>query len=779
VVDDDDDDDDDGDDEDDDDNDDKDNNDDDDAAAADDDDEAADEPEAGRGKLGPGAKKKSASGKDKKRLKQQQKKTTAAAASSARATDAANRAAALDMAKAAETAKKEASALAASSSATAAEIEAARHKAVLATKAASAAAAALNHGDDVKGAAAAAGSAGDGDASDDSSDEQAEWSHQVDIKIENFSVAVPGRTLLKDTSLTLAYGVRYGLAGPNGTGKSTLLGYIARREGAFKAIPKRLLILYVEQEVRGDDTPALESVMESDKELISLLNERDRLEADENADGERLAGVYDRLAHIGADQAKARASAILHGLQFEDADFAKKTREFSGGWRMRLALARALFMRPDILLLDEPTNHLDLYAVIWLEHYLSSWKKSLLVVSHDRDFLNHVVNQTICIYNEQLYTYKGDYDSYDTAHKLMIASKRKALEKQQKELIRLKTQVSNAQSKATAQQAKGASKAKGSTGMNRREGKGAAGGAASKEALIAKMETIGKVEELPHDYEVEFDFPDVDDLAVPIIQVKNASFGYEGGPVLFNNVDGGIDLESKIALIGANGSGKTTLMNVLMGKLMPVSGEVNVNRKLRCGLFRQHFVDQVPMDETPIGYLTRVTKARGVEDMTAADFRTFLGRFGLKGKTQTLLIAQLSGGQKSRLVLADIALRYPHVLFLDEPTNHLDIESVDALNEALQAWEGGLVLVTHDGRLIDKVCNQIWIMNHHERRIDKWSGTFEEYRQKLIREKFADMLEDEENTADKRREEELAARKKIEAARKEANEERSARKTRQ
>merc|ERR1712000_50371 len=386
-------------------------------------------------------------------------------------------------------------------------------------------------------------------------------------------------------------------------------------------------------------------------------NEKDRLEAAEDCDGERLGKVYERLADIGADQATARASSILHGLQFEDKDFSKKTKEFSGGWRMRLALARALFMRPDLLLLDEPTNHLDLYAVIWLEHYLATWKKTLLVVSHDRDFLNQVVQQTICIYNEKLYVYRGDYDSFDKAHKIMIQSKRTALQKQEKQLENLKRQA--AEMKQKEQKKGGRGKKNEKSSGNKRQAKGQAGGASTKEALIAKIEKMGKIEELPRDYTVQFDFPEVDDLSIPIIQVKMASFGYDPKQPLFVDVDAGIDLQSKIALIGANGSGKTTLMNVLMDVNQPTEGQVEINRKLRTGLFRQHFVDLLDMDETPVSYLERVTSERGADDLTQGDLRKFLGRFGLTGKTQVLKNSQLSGGQKSRLVFADIALRYP------------------------------------------------------------------------------------------------------------------------
>lgn len=528
-----------------------------------------------------------------------------------------------------------------------------------------------------------------------------------DIHIEKIKIAYEGKTLLQETDLKIVDKRKYGIIGPNGSGKTTLLRHIANRE---LPIPENIKILYVEQEIEATDDTALEAVIKSDTERLELLAEEARLKelAKENTDegveaNEKLIAVYERLREIGAYSAEARASAILSGFQFTEEMKQKPTRQFSGGWRMRIALARALFLSPDLLILDEPTNHLDLNAVIWLEHYLKKWKKTLLIVSHDRDFLNYFVTDIIWINNQKLNYYRGDYDTFERTH--LIAEK--TLEKQRKKQEKKLNQIHQKQTKSAKEEK-------------------------------AKMLKKGLIEKETKKYTVSFNFGEPEKLKRPIIEVRDASFGYEDGKMLFENLDLNIDLDSKIAIVGPNGAGKTTLINLILGNLEPTSGEVFINRKLVVMKFAQHFVEELEMSENAIAYIQK-----SFPDMTPHDIRQHLGKFGLTGKTHTNAINLLSGGQKSRVMFAKIALHNPHILFLDEPTNHLDIQSVDALAEALQNFPGGIVLISHDQRLITRVCDELWVVKG-DKNVTIYDGTFEDYRQELIDEMDDSLFEDSE-----------------------------------
>jgi len=503
--------------------------------------------------------------------------------------------------------------------------------------------------------------------------------------------------LLRDTDLKIVHGRKYGLIGPNGTGKSTLLRHISQRH--FH-IPDHIQILHVEQEVEGTDQLAIDAVVTADEERTALLAELDKLVgiSEDNTDEgiaahERVIEIHKRLRAIGAHSAEARASAILAGLQFTPEMQKKKTSEFSGGWRMRISLARALFVLPDLLLLDEPTNHLDLDAVIWLEAYLKKYKKTLLLVSHDRDFLNGTVNDIICLREQKLEYYKGNYDSYEKGLLQTKKMQEKKFKIQEKELAKInEKQTQNARDKKK------------------------------------KMEKTGLVERSGKEYSVKFIFRDPGPLGYPVLQIKQASFGYKPGRenFLFEKLELNIDQKSRIAIVGPNGAGKSTLMNLLLGDLEPTAGEILRNRHLRVAKFSQHFVDQLTMTDTPVEYIGKI-----FPEMKQQEVRNKLGLFNLKGDLHNKPISLLSGGQKSRVAMAEIGLKMPHIFFLDEPTNHLDIQSVDALSQALQEFPGGVILITHDQRLVNTVAQELWVCRG-DKKVEIFDGSFDDYKQKII-----------------------------------------------
>lgn len=381
-----------------------------------------------------------------------------------------------------------------------------------------------------------------------------------------FDLGFPGKPLLKNSTLNLNHGKRYGLVAPNGSGKSTLLRAIALRENEFINIPKHFDIHYVEQEVQGDEKSALQTVIEADTERLRLLAEEKRLLESDNVDtGDRLREIYNRLDAIEAYSAEGRASSILSGLQFTEEMKSRPTSSFSGGWRMRIALARALFRRPTLLLLDEPTNHLDLFAVIWLETYLlTQWKNTLLIVSHDQGFLNHVATDIIHIYQQKLDYYRGNYDAF----KLIFTEKVESARKNYEKLKKIEENEKRAKQKKE-QKAKASAKASRDIKVIRNKQIGA-----NKKKDQEEEDPKGKLEKPPRDYTVIFDFPDPENLSIPIIQVKEVSFGYSPNKLLFRDLDFGIDLQSRVALVGPNGTGKTTLLKLLAGDLEPTSGSV-------------------------------------------------------------------------------------------------------------------------------------------------------------------------------------------------------------
>ncbi|KAM5565548.1 ABC transporter F family member 4-like [Rosa sericea] len=549
-----------------------------------------------------------------------------------------------------------------------------------------------------------------------------------DISIESFSVAARGKELLKNASVKISHGKRYGLVGPNGMGKSTLLKLLAWRK---IPVPKNIDVLLVEQEVVGDDRSALEAVVSANEQLVKLREEVAALQNSEEEDshddddaGEKLAELYDHLQLMGSDAAEAQASKILAGLGFTKDMQGRPTKSFSGGWRMRISLARALFVQPTLLLLDEPTNHLDLRAVLWLEEYLCRWKKTLVVVSHDRDFLNTVCTEIIHLHDLKLHPYRGNFDDFVKGYEQRRKEVNKTFEIYDKQKKAARRSGSRVQQEKVKDRAK----------LLVTKGKG----------KVDEDDTQVEAPKKWRDYSVEFHFPEPTELTPPLLQLIDVNFSYPNREDFrLSDVDVGIDMGTRVAIVGPNGAGKSTLLNLLAGDLVPTEGEVRRSQKLRIGRYSQHFVDLLTMDETPVTYLLSLhPDQEGFSKQEAV--RAKLGKYGLPSHNHLTPIAKLSGGQKARVVFTSISMSKPHILLLDEPTNHLDMQSIDALADALDEFTGGVVLVSHDSRLISSVCkdeekSQIWIVE--DGTVVKFDGSFNEYKDELQKEIRAEVDE--------------------------------------
>lgn len=538
----------------------------------------------------------------------------------------------------------------------------------------------------------------------------------VDIKVERFDISAAGRQLFSNADLTIAVGRRYGLVGPNGMGKTTLLKHIAGRK---LNIPPSIDILYCEQEIAVDETSAIETVLKSDKVRLALLEEEaaltKELEAGNTAVNERLKEVNDEMRNIGADAAEPKARRILAGLGFNKREQEKRVCDFSGGWRMRISLARALFLEPTLLLLDEPTNHLDLNAVIWLDNYLQSWKKTLLVVSHDQSFLDNICTDIMHLEEQKLFYYKGNYSSFKKMHEQKMRERQKNFDTQTKQLKALKKG-----GKSGKQAEEEFLKSKQSKQNKQTKGK-------------KNAATMGDEDDIPpaelmkqaRAYSVKFQFPDPTRLPPPVLGLHNVTFGYNNDKILFKDLDFGIDMDTRIAIVGPNGVGKSTLLKLLHGREEPSKGESRRHRQLKVGWFDQHSNEVLNGEITPIEYLS--TKFQIQPEVA----RKNLGMVGLPGQSHTVKIADLSGGQKSRVALAELALGEPDILILDEPTNNLDIESIHALADAISNYSGGVLMVTHDERLIRATECQLWIVENQE--VNEIDGTFDDYREEILK----------------------------------------------
>ncbi|XP_029442340.1 ATP-binding cassette sub-family F member 3 isoform X2 [Rhinatrema bivittatum] len=523
-----------------------------------------------------------------------------------------------------------------------------------------------------------------------------------DVRIENFDISFGERVLLTGAELNLSAGRRYGLVGRNGLGKTTLLKMIASRS---LRIPSHISILHVEQEVAGDETSAQQSVLECDTLREGLLQEERVLTARINAgkaDGSesvRLSEIYSKLEEIEADKAPARASIILAGLGFNPKMQQQTTKEFSGGWRMRLALARALFARPDLLLLDEPTNMLDVRAILWLENYLQTWQSTILVVSHDRNFLNAVATDVIHLHTQRLDTYRGDFENFMKIKEERLKNQQREYEAQHQYREHIQVFIDRFRYNA-----------------NR------ASQVQSKLKLLEKLPELKPVEK---ETEVVLRFPDgFEKFSPPILQLDEVDFSYSSGQHVFKSLSVSADLESRICVVGENGAGKSTMLRILMGDLTPVHGIRHAHRNLKIGYFSQHHVDQLDLNISALELL-----AKRFPGKTEEEYRHQLGSFGISGELAVRPTASLSGGQKSRVAFAQMTMSCPNFYILDEPTNHLDMETIEALGKALNKFRGGVILVSHDERFIRLVCRELWVCESAS--VTRIEGGFDEYRDML------------------------------------------------
>jgi ATP-binding cassette subfamily F protein 3 len=516
------------------------------------------------------------------------------------------------------------------------------------------------------------------------------------LKIEDITYSVEGRPLFEGASATIPTGHKVGLVGRNGAGKTTLFRLIRGElalEGGTISIPTRARIGGVAQEVPSSSTSLLETVLQADTERAALLAESDTAH-----DPHRIAEIQARLADIDAWSAEGRASAILKGLGFDAEAQLRPCSDFSGGWRMRVALAGVLFAQPDYLLLDEPTNYLDLEGALWLESYLAKYPHTVLIISHDRGLLNRAVQGILHLDNRQLTYWQGGYDQFAR----QMAERRAVLQaeakKQEARRAHLQSFVDRFKAKASK-----------------------AVQAQSRVKMLEKMTPITAPEDAK---KVVFTFPAPEELSPPIINIEGGAVGY-GGPPILRKLSLRIDQDDRIALLGRNGEGKSTLSKLLAGKLAPCEGKMTKSSKLRIGYFAQHQVDELHIDETPLQHVMRLRPAEGQPKLRAR-----LASFGLMAEQAETVVGRLSGGQKARLSLLLATLDAPHLLILDEPTNHLDIESREALVEALTEYSGAVLLVSHDMHLLSLVADRLWLVKGGA--VTPYTEDLEAYRRQLL-----------------------------------------------
>jgi ATP-binding cassette subfamily F protein 3 len=516
------------------------------------------------------------------------------------------------------------------------------------------------------------------------------------LKIHDLTYSIEGRPLFENASATIPTGHKVGLVGPNGAGKTTLFriirGEIANEGGAIE-MAARARIGGVAQEVPSSGTSLIDTVLAADVERDALMKE-----AETAADPIRIGEIHARLTDIDAWSAEGRAASILKGLGFDAEAQLRPCSDYSGGWRMRVALAGVLFAQPDVLLLDEPTNYLDLEGALWLEQYLAKYPHTVIIISHDRGLLNRAVGSILHLDQRKLTLYTGTYDQFARARAEQRAVQVAEAKKQDARRAHLQSFVDRFKAKASK-----------------------AAQAQARVKMLEKMETITPPEEAKG---YVFSFPNPEELSPPIINIEGAGVGYDGKPIL-RHLDLRIDQDDRIALLGRNGEGKSTLSKFLAGKLEAMGGKITRSSKLRVGYFAQHQVDELHLDETPIQHLQSIYPNEG-----QARIRARLAGFGLGVDQADTKVGRLSGGQKARLSLMLATTHAPHILILDEPTNHLDIESREALVEALNSYSGAVILVSHDMHLLSLVADRLWLVKGGA--VTPYTQDLEAYRKELL-----------------------------------------------
>jgi len=512
------------------------------------------------------------------------------------------------------------------------------------------------------------------------------------LNLSGITVRLGGRTILDRATAALPPKSRVGLIGRNGAGKSTLMKVIAglgEPDDGSVDMPRGTRMGYIAQEAPSGTATPFETVLAADTERAALLDEAEHTE-----DMHRIGEIHERLNAIDAHTAPARAARILVGLGFDEEMQHRPLDSYSGGWKMRVALAALLFSGPDLLLLDEPSNHLDLEATLWLENFLKNYRATMVVISHERDLLNNVVDHILHLEGGKTTLYAGGYDSFETQRAERLAQLASARAAQDKQRAKLQDYIARNSARAsTAKQAQSRVKA------------------------LAKMQPIAAVVEDPT---LSFEFPNPDELKPPLITLDMASVGYTAGTPILSRLNLRIDPNDRVALLGRNGNGKTTLARLLAAQLPPMDGAMNASGKMKVGYFTQYQVEELDTGDTPLEHMTRVMKGA-----TPGAVRAQLGRFGFSGDKALTKVGKLSGGERARLALALITREAPHMLILDEPTNHLDVDAREALVQALNDYSGTVVVVSHDRHMIELTADRLVLVDGGTAK--EFSGTLDDY----------------------------------------------------
>ncbi|WP_037081130.1 ATP-binding cassette domain-containing protein [Neorhizobium vignae] len=542
------------------------------------------------------------------------------------------------------------------------------------------------------------------------------------ITITELSARIAGRLLLDNASVTLPAGTKAGLVGRNGAGKSTLFKVITGELGSETgsvSYPKNARLGQVAQEAPGTEDSLIEIVLSADKERAALL-----IESETATDPHRIADIQMRLVDIDAHSAEARAASILAGLGFSQEAQSRPASSFSGGWRMRVALASVLFAEPDLLLLDEPTNYLDLEGTLWLEDYIRRYPHTVIIISHDRDLLNNAVNAIVHLDQKKLTFYRGGYDQFERQKAEADELQTKAKAKNEAARKHLQSFIDRFKAKATkARQA---------------------------QSRVKALERMGTVAAVIEDHVQPITFPEPEKQpASPIVAIQNAAVGYEPGKPILKNITLRIDNDDRIALLGSNGNGKSTFAKFIASRLKAESGDIRLAPNLKIGFFAQHQLDDLVPADSPVAHVRRL-----MPDAPEAKVRARVAQMGLATEKMATAAKDLSGGEKARLLMGLAAFHAPNLLILDEPTNHLDIDSRRALIEALNDYEGAVILISHDRHLIEATVDRLWLVNNGT--VSNFEGDMEEYRNLIVssgkkKDETVELTEDLSSKADQRK----------------------------
>jgi ATP-binding cassette subfamily F protein 3 len=518
------------------------------------------------------------------------------------------------------------------------------------------------------------------------------------LNISDLTYQIGNRTIIENGNITVMDGWRVGVIGHNGAGKSTLFKLISGElspDGGIVSYSSDQRLGMVRQDIPETDDSLLDIVLAANTEMAKLWKD-----AETETDGNKIAEIYQRLADMDAYTAPSKASMLLTGLGFTEEQLSEPFSSFSGGWRMRVALAGALFVEPEILLLDEPTNHLDLEAIMWLETYLISYRHTLLIISHDREMLNKCIDHVIHVDKKQLTLYTGNYDTFERERAMALGLQQKMHEKQEAQRAHMQSFVDRFKAQASkARQAQSRMKA------------------------LDKMDIVDAV---IAERAVQFTFPDPVQISSPMLSINHADVGYAEGQPILKRVHKNINNDDRIALLGANGEGKSTLMKLIADRLGVMKGDVFRSTKLKIGYFSQHQTEELDVDSTPYEEMFRLYQKKQKDGVKEHVVRAKLGAFGFSRDLADNRIGALSGGEKARLLFAFMSFDAPHLLLLDEPTNHLDIDARQALVSALNNYQGAIVIVSHDPNMVERVADRLWLVK--DGAVQDFEGDLEDYR---------------------------------------------------